>query len=80
MSTQLQNWERNEQDAQQRESMGRPAGHFRILTRAVRLMREGGASTKEIAHALRVIANELDGSNKPAVIRRVAPLTKPKDG
>jgi hypothetical protein len=29
-------------------------------------MRDDGASTKEIAYTLRVIADELDGGSKPA--------------
>ncbi len=53
-------------DAQQRQSVDRSGQHFRTLSRAVRSMRDNGASTKEIAHALRVIADELDGGSKPA--------------
>ncbi len=33
----------------------------RILSRAVRELRESGASTKEIARTLRMIADELEG-------------------
>jgi len=46
--------------AEGRKMVDRSAEHFRILTRAVREMRERGASTREIAHTLRTIADELD--------------------
>jgi hypothetical protein len=46
--------------AECRKMVDRSAEHFRILTRAVREMRERGASTIEIAHTLRTIAEELD--------------------
>jgi len=49
----------------QRQLIDQSAKHFRTLSRTVRQMRDDGASTKEIAHALRVIADELDGGNKP---------------
>ena len=52
--------------AQQRQSIHQSAQHFRTLSRAVRSMRDNGASTKEIAHTLRIIADELDGGSKPA--------------
>ena len=51
--------------ARQRQSIGQSAQHFRTLSRTVRQMRDDGASTKEIAHTLRVIADELDGGSKP---------------
>ena len=51
--------------AQQREFIDQSSKHFRTLSRAVRQMRDDGASTKEIAHTLRTIADELDGA-KPA--------------
>ena len=52
--------------ARQRQSIDQSAQHFRTLSRMVRQMRDAGASTKEIAHTLRVIADELDGGSKPA--------------
>jgi hypothetical protein len=52
--------------ARQRQSIDKSAQHFRVLSRAVRKMRDDGASTKEIVHTLRVIADELDGGSKPA--------------
>ena len=51
--------------AQQREFIDQSSKHFRTLSRAVRQLRDDGASTKEIVHTLRTIADELDGA-KPA--------------
>ena len=53
-------------DARKRQFIDRSAKHFRTLSRAVREMRDDGASTKEIVHTLRIIADELDGGGKPA--------------
>ena len=55
-----------ETTARQRQLIDRSAQHFRTLSRTVRQMRDDGASTTEIAHTLRVIADELDGGSKPA--------------
>jgi len=43
------------------KTVERSAEGFRTVTRAVREMRERGATTKEITHTLRAIADELDG-------------------
>ena len=49
-----------------RRDIDRSAGNFRIVSRAVREMRDGGASSKEIANTLRLIADELEGGSTPA--------------
>jgi hypothetical protein len=50
-------------EAQNRCAIAQSAERFRLATRAVREMRERGAGSKEIAHTLRTIADELEGSN-----------------
>jgi hypothetical protein len=53
--------------ADQHRRAQQSAEDVRILSRAVREMRERGASKKEIAHTLRMIADELDdGGRAPA--------------
>ena len=49
-----------------RRDVDRSAGNFRIVSRAVREMRDGGASSKEIANTLRLIADELEAGRNPA--------------
>ena len=45
---------------ERRKTIDRSGEHFRMLTRAVREMREKGATSKEIVHTLRTIADELE--------------------
>ena len=46
--------------AERRKTLDRSAEHFRMLARTVREMRQKGATSKEIVHTLRTIADELE--------------------
>jgi hypothetical protein len=48
-------------NADQQLRAKRSVERVRILSRAVRELRESGANTKEIARTLRMIADELEG-------------------
>ena len=48
-----------------RRDVDRSAGNFRIVSGAVREMRDGGASSKEIANTLRLVAEEVEGGRNP---------------
>ena len=43
-----------------------PADVLRTLARTIRELRESGATSKDIASALRMAANDLDRGNEPA--------------
>jgi len=49
--------------AERRKAIDQSAEHFRMLTRTIREMREKGATSKEIVHTLRTIADELDNGD-----------------
>ena len=54
---------RAEAEAERRASVDRFRQHLRIVSRAVREMRESGATSQEIAHALRMAAEEVGRSH-----------------